>query len=204
MKSTTLYLIRHGETDWNFNKRVQGRQDTALNEAGVQQARRLAEELKDTKFSAIYASPLQRAYHTAKHLADEIKTDSRLQETCYGVYEGLLWSDFLVHVDDKLKQYELLDLHEKGHFKFHESAESYFEVYIRAKECLDEIVQKHPGEQIAVATHGGLIKSVLSILEEIDPRHIDVSNVGYVVMEVEKACYRSIRYSGIYLQKGAL
>jgi probable phosphoglycerate mutase len=199
MKSTTLFLIRHGETDWNVSKRVQGHCDIPLNKKGTDQARLLGDELKDTTFHAIYASPLLRAYQTALHLAseDRIITDARLKETCYGIYEGLQWSEFYTRVGRHLEQYQQLPVKQKLLFKFDNSAESYFEVYTRAKACLDEIVLKHPGEQIAVVAHGGLIKSLLSTLQDIEPRKIEIDNTGYVVMKADKTQYAPIRYCRI-------
>jgi broad specificity phosphatase PhoE len=197
MEATILYLIRHGETDWNLNGFVQGHRDIALNSTGLQQAQLLAEELKDITFDRVYASPLLRAYDTAKHLSDDVVTDPRLRELAWGIYEGAPWSDFYKAEDEKLKKLEGLSLQEKRYFKFHDTIESYHEVYTRAKACLDDIVFKHPGQQIAVATHGGLMKSILSDLEGIEPKQIVVGNTGYVVLKVVETQYRPIHYSRI-------
>lgn len=194
MKSTTLYLIRHGETEWNLQRRIQGHQDTALNETGMGQARLLAQELKNVSFDAVYASPLQRAYQTALCLSSDIQTDVRLREMCFGMYEGLLWTDFYAQLREKCLLFETLGFAERQHFKFHDQVESYLEVYTRARECLDEIVLKHSGEQVAVATHGGLIRSILSTLKQIDPFRIEVRNTGYIILRVEKTQYMPVHY----------
>jgi probable phosphoglycerate mutase len=196
MKST-LYLIRHGQTDWNLNRRLQGHQDIPLNETGLQQARLLSEELKGMQFDVVYASDLQRACQTAQHLSTDIKIDPRLREMSFGIYEGVTWPDFQVQFDEQFRLRESLSFDEKHRLKFHDTVESYFEVYTRAKECLDEIMQANPGKHIAVATHGGLIKSILSMLQKTNPFQIQVDNIGYVVLRVEGTKYTPIRYCRI-------
>lgn len=88
-----LYVIRHGETEWNTEKRLQGRSDTKLNEYGIYLAQVTAEALKDVKFDAIYSSPLNRAYTTAEIIRGDRKidivTDDRLVEMSFGDYEGM-------------------------------------------------------------------------------------------------------------------
>lgn len=88
-----LYIIRHGETDWNKDKRLQGRSDTILNEYGIELAEITANALKDVRFDRIYSSPLKRAYQTAEIIRAErdlpIITDERLIEISFGEYEGI-------------------------------------------------------------------------------------------------------------------
>ena len=91
-----LYIIRHGETDWNKEKRLQGRSDTELNEYGIELAEITADALKDVTFDRIYSSPLKRAYRTAEIIRldrdIEIQTDDRLLEICFGVQLDYLFS----------------------------------------------------------------------------------------------------------------
>ena len=92
-----LYIIRHGETDWNKEKRLQGRSDTELNEYGIELAEITGEALKDVHFDCIYSSPLKRAYKTAEIIRGqrnlEIITDERLREISFGVVEGVPMSE---------------------------------------------------------------------------------------------------------------
>lgn len=189
MKSTIIYLIRHGLTDWNVSKLVQGHSDIPLNEVGLGQAKQVAEELKGVPFEAVYASTLVRALQTAHHLSDHVITDPRLREMCYGKFEGLTWGDFFSQVDETLKVRESLPLEEKIRFKLHDTVESYFEVAARAKECLDELASRHIGQKVAVVAHGGLMKSLLSMIEGSDPTHYQVDNVGYMILEVKETSY---------------
>ncbi len=88
-----LYVIRHGETEWNTEKRLQGRSDTKLNEYGIHLAKVTAEALKDVDFDAIYSSPLNRACTTAEIIRGDRKldilTDERLMEMSFGEFEGM-------------------------------------------------------------------------------------------------------------------
>lgn len=197
MKSTTLYLIRHGETDWNRNKRFQGHQDIPLNQTGEAQALLLADELREVEFNAVYSSPLLRAFHTAKHLSQEVNVDHRLKEISYGIYDGKHWDELA----DQIEQRNLLDKMGKWLYKFDVSAESHSEVYARAKPCLDDLVERHPGEKIAIVSHGGLMKSIISKIEDVETHQIEVDNTGYVILKVTKTQYTPIQYCRVRLSK---
>ena len=86
-----VYIARHGQTDWNIQHRAQGRTDIPLNETGRTQAKALYENIKDIKFTAVYASPLRRAAETAQIATDgkyNILYDDRLAERSFGDFEG--------------------------------------------------------------------------------------------------------------------
>ena len=86
-----IYIIRHGQTEVNHRQALQGRSDFPLNDAGIAQARRAAERLKEVSFAHVFTSPLQRAVQTAKLIAPDIQPvmDERLIEMDYGPYEGM-------------------------------------------------------------------------------------------------------------------
>src|SRR6266850_4226595 len=97
MRSTRLCLVRHGETAWNAEGRVQGQLDLPLSETGLAQARALAAVLAGESFSAIYSSDLARARQTAQPLAGllkkEVFLDARLRERHYGVFQGMTYAE---------------------------------------------------------------------------------------------------------------
>lgn len=104
-----IYIARHGQTDWNQERRAQGRTDTSLNAAGREQARELREKIKDMRFDAVYSSPLSRAHETAKIATGEdydIICDDRLIERSFGDFEGKIilgsWSNMVggINIDD--------------------------------------------------------------------------------------------------------
>ena len=93
-----LYIIRHGKTIWNAEKRLQGRTDIELNQEGKEKAVALGKKLKDIPFDLIYSSPLKRAFTTASLIKGErnikIITDERLTELCFGEQEGKDFSEW--------------------------------------------------------------------------------------------------------------
>ena len=95
-----IYIVRHGQTDWNLEGRYQGRIDIELNEKGIEQAEKIKEELKDLKFDKDFSSPLKRAYKTVQIITDkEIITDDRIIERCNWELEGKLKSETADAVD---------------------------------------------------------------------------------------------------------
>jgi broad specificity phosphatase PhoE len=141
---TTLLLVRHGETDWNADGRLQGHTDRPLSDFGRRQARRLAEELDGEKFEAIYSSDLARARETAEivggHLGLAVALDPDLREKDWGTWEGLTAV-------------------ERDRVEFvGESTEAHQE---RMLSALRRISQRHPGDgSVLVVTHGGSMRRV--------------------------------------------
>jgi broad specificity phosphatase PhoE len=140
---TTLLLVRHGETDWNADGRLQGQTDRPLSDYGRRQAQKLAGELADERFEAIYASDLSRARETAeivgKHLGLLVALDPDLREKDWGNWEGLtaLERDRVDFVG--------------------ESTEAHSERMLRA---LRRISEQHPATRVLVVTHGGSMRRV--------------------------------------------
>lgn len=157
MNKTTLLLIRHGQTDWNLADKLQGHVDIPLNAAGKEQAQKVAQLLKkkQTPLAALYSSDLQRAHQTAQEISQlfglEIILTAELREGYLGKLEGLTkkeYSDLYGPV-----RYDL--------FPENVGAEPRDKVVARAMKYLHMIVQKHKSQQIAVVTHGGLLRSLL-------------------------------------------
>ena len=165
---TTLWLIRHGETDWNLNKRLQGNMDEPLNATGIQQASCLAARLASMNFDAIYASDLQRVQQTAKHALNgdmnRVQSDTRLREIGYGRWEGLTWDEIKTqHSAD----YQLWNANrnETPH-----GGEKLVDVAARIASFLQDIREHHVNdEQILIFAHGGSIAILLSSLIGLDP-----------------------------------
>ena len=101
-----IYIVRHGQTNWNLEGRNQGRIDIELNEKGIQQAELTSEKLENIKFDKVFSSPLKRAYKTAQVICEkigidenEIIVDERIIERCNGELEGLLREEYEGKVD---------------------------------------------------------------------------------------------------------
>lgn len=150
---TQLILIRHGETMWNREKRMQGQTDTVLSETGREQAAALGRRLSTTTFAALYSSDLLRAWHTARAIAEqtgrEIVKDSRLRERSFGIFEGLTHDEISERYPQELTCFRSRD---PGYVvPGGESAETF---HARCLPCLQEIAERHPGEEVLVVTHG--------------------------------------------------
>jgi uncharacterized phosphatase len=154
---TTLYLVRHGETDWNKARRIQGSTDIPLNETGREQAATTGALLARREWDAIVASPLSRAFETASIIARET---GLLVERRYGEAEGLNYQQ----VDDRFPG----DTEVPGR-------ETRDDVTARVVPTLLEIAAEHPGANIIVVSHGGVIRSVLNAIDP-DNAHGTITN----------------------------
>lgn len=180
-----MYLIRHGETDWNVQERIQGLSDIELNANGVMQAHQLAAHLEtEGNFSRIYASPLQRSYETAQIIAARlglpVVRDSRLVERSLGQLEGLTMGEIEAQFPDVYRAW-----HEGGvrpHILGEESREDFDR---RAREFVEDTRAEHPGGKIIVVTHGGTLAMIVAAALKLQvehglPFHIDNSSISIV------------------------
>jgi len=185
-KFATLYLVRHGETDWNAEKRIQGRIDRPLNEVGTQQAHAVGQELASVRAAAIYASPLLRAKHTAELIASyqtcALSFDHDLQEANYGSIEGYTLSEFHERFSDLLEERKKLSFEEWWVSKVPHDAESPAEIVGRVLPVLQRIAHTHPGEAAFVVTHGFVMRSLIAYLNKASDRGVHVSNGEILVL----------------------
>jgi probable phosphoglycerate mutase len=157
--TTTIVLVRHGETDWNRENRFQGHSDPPLNALGRAQARELAEELALQRVTVAYTSPLRRASQTAEILASrlgvEVHPSETLMEVDVGSWSGLTREEVESRYPDGYRRWL-----EYGHGW--EDGETYEELGERVVSGLLEIGSGHPGETVLTVTHGGPIRSALA------------------------------------------
>jgi len=152
---TDLWLIRHGQTEWNLQRRWQGQASNApgLNETGFAEARSLEDQLNGKTFDALYASPLLRSKQTAELVAEPlglvINYEPRLREMNLGKFEGMLSDDINANYSDEMEK--------RAKDPFHyvvPGGESPEEVAKRVIEAVNEIVGKHPNQSILIVAHG--------------------------------------------------
>ena len=151
---TTIFLVRHGATDWNVNKRAQGQADVPMSTLGYEQAEVAAERLEDEEIAAVYASDLQRASETAKAIARrhglEVQLDERLREIDQGEWTGLT-------PDEICRRWpELWGM--ARHYNARPGGESPAQVRDRALRALHGITAGHPAGAVVVCSHGGTIR----------------------------------------------
>ncbi len=139
-----IYIVRHGQTDWNLEGRYQGRIDIELNETGIEQAQIIRDELKNIKFDKIFSSPLKRAHKTAEIICnDNIIIDERLIERCNGKLEGTLKS-------------EVKEINFNENQKTELGIEPIEDFRTRIDSFFKEILEKYEEENILVVTHAGI------------------------------------------------
>lgn len=165
---TLLYLVRHGETDWNRERRIQGSTDIPLNDTGRIQARRAGSLLARRDWDGILSSPLSRAYETASIIAGQVglaepQTLDDIAERSYGEAEGL--------TDRQLSHRFPKGSEVPGR-------ESRGEVASRVIPALLQLAESHPGKHFIVTTHGGVIRTVLNTVapEAAVHRGVAISN----------------------------
>ena len=198
-----VYLMRHGETDWNKARRLQGQSDIALNEFGIELAVKTAEGLKDVVFDAAFSSPLQRAWVTAKIVIGDrnivVETDDRLKEIYFGPSEGECF--------DLIKQNKEHPLY---HFfckpdEFHpeDGSESLEDARKRAKAFMEEklLPLEKTCENVLVVAHGALNRCILNTIAEIpdeDFWHISLPNCAVSVLSLEQGKWKLMKESVVY------
>ncbi len=166
-----LYIMRHGQTEWNVSKRLQGRSDTELNETGRELARKTGEALLTVPFTAAFTSPLKRAKETARLALGgrdiPVIEDERLIEISFGVYEGL---------SSGKEHYEIPDpdfsffFTAPDRYQAPEGAESFASLHARTADFLRDITTRPELEEetILVATHGAAGRALLNALRTFE------------------------------------
>lgn len=176
---TEILLIRHGETDWNVEKRLQGHIDISLNDKGRWQAKTLGSALVDEKLDAIYASDLKRAWTTAQAIAIHqelpVRKDARLRERCYGALEGMSYQEIKQTYPETYIAWRSREIHAR--YPCGESpAETLLEFSDRVVNAVIELAKQHPQQKIVIVTHGGVLDCVhraaagksLSVVRDFD------------------------------------
>lgn len=163
---TEIYLVRHGETEMNITGVYYGWTDVGLSEKGVMQAEDLYDILQDVHFDAVISSSLIRAVETASIVSgynpDVIIRDDRLRELNFGEWEGIH------HRELKENHKEVL---EKWGSDWKNTAppggESFFEIYIRVKSSIEDIIKEYRGKRVLIVSHQGTMKIIPMVLLDL-------------------------------------
>lgn len=155
-RMTRILAIRHGETAWNVDTRIQGQLDIGLNDLGRRQARQAAMQLADEALDAIYSSDLQRAHDTAQALAQRsgltVQADAGLRERRFGVFEGKTFAE----IDAQHPELALRWKRREPDFGA-PGGETLIEFYERCVTTATRLAAAHAGQTIALVTHGGVL-----------------------------------------------
>ena len=161
-----LYLVRHGETEWNRLKKFQGQLNSDLTDIGIEQAKALGKylEKENIDFDFVYSSPQERAYNTAKLIKEDFQiiTDSRLMEMAFGKWEGM---DVELIKEESAENFRnFFKSSDKYDHRPHE-AESFESLEARIRLFLDEIKEKYKGKNVLVVSHGVTLKVFVKIIK---------------------------------------
>ncbi len=170
---TRITAVRHGETAWNVDTRIQGQLDIGLNDRGLWQAERLGVALADEPIDTIYSSDLSRAHHTAqaiaRHncnpLARHVHLHPGLRERGFGTFEGQTWADIETHWPEESKRWRQRDPHFAP-----PGGETPLQLQARVSQTLNAIASRHQGQHIVLVAHGGVM-DILYRLATAQPLH---------------------------------
>jgi probable phosphoglycerate mutase len=190
--AAALLLIRHGETAWNAEHRIQGRLDVPLSATGVWQTRQLAQRLAAEPIDAVVASDLARAWMTGVPLAEarglEMIAEPRLRERAFGIFEGKTLDEIAAQHPDELAAWRSRDVD----WRIPEG-ESGTEFIDRVLEALQDIALAQQGRTVAVVTHGGVLDVVYRNARALSwdaPREHQMLNAGINRLQARSAPLR--------------
>ena len=196
-----LYIVRHGETQWNKRHILQGQLDSPLTETGVGGAKKIKEALEPINFKTVYTSELKRAIDTADIIISEKKDiitirDNDIAEMSYGSWQGKTKEEICIDAEHKDMYYNYFKKPEK--YIPIAGGETFEEVIKRAERFLDRVKNEHGENEAAlVVTHGVFIKAVFNIINQ---RNIEefwerpfVTNCSISILEVEDSGIKVIK-----------
>ena len=187
--TTRFCVVRHGETAWNAEHRVQGQLDVPLNERGLTQARAASKVLGREKFDAIYSSDLSRARQTAQPVLDflslKIILETELRERHYGIFERLTYAEVKTRYPEDYARFEARE----PDYAFR-TGESLKDFSARSIAVVSKIVQSHLDESILVFTHGGVLDKLYRFVTGLPisaERDFGIPNAGLNRIELTPA-----------------
>ena len=204
-----FYLMRHGQTKWNQEHRIQGQQDSPLTELAIKQTQARSQELQDINFAAAFSSDLSRAKKTADIVAlnHEITVTSSelLRERAFGIFEGKKVNDLSAELRALLGT-----LDTKSHQEFPKSAgavESIDQVVARFIRFLRSTALAYPGKKVLIVSHAGVIGNFLAKLGFLNITsmfELKIENLSYAIVESDGIDFFIKDTDGIYLRENPL
>jgi probable phosphoglycerate mutase len=203
MPTTNIVLIRHGETAWNAERRLQGHIDIPLNPEGQRQAESLAAALAGERLDAIVASDLQRALQTAEAVAAArglpVQVDPALRERCFGGFEGLLYAEIEQRFPAEFAAWQARDV-DAAMPRGERIAETFRRFYERSLGAILGWAESHPGQTIVLVAHGGVLECAYRAALELPletPRTFPVLNASINRFAVDKGKLRLLSWGEV-------
>lgn len=165
---TIIYLTRHGQTEWNLEKRLQGRGNSTLTKSGIKGAEELRDRMKSIKLDEIYSSPIERALITANIVKGshdlQVKTEDNFMEMSFGDYEGRRTDEIL----EENPEFDM-ELIMKGNTSLcAPNGETLAHVRERVKKTMDRIIKENNGKTILIVAHGITLKALMYYFNDKD------------------------------------
>lgn len=196
---TRLCVVRHGETAWNAEGRVQGQLDVPLSEVGHAQSRAVAQALAGEKFHALYSSDLVRVRQTAAPAASrlglQMRCDPALRERHYGVFQGLTYAECKTSRPLDYARFKAKELH----YDFG-SGESLAAFNARVLRFIDLLLERHRGESVLVFTHGGVLEMLYRHAMQrglATPRDFEIPNAALNALENGGHGWKVLRWADV-------
>lgn len=179
-----IYVVRHGQTDWNFEGRIQGKTDIELNERGIEQANKVKELIKNCDINLIVSSPMKRAKRTAEIINEitkcDIIFDKALEERGYGIFEGEIrekLTDEIINSDFHIINNYYLN-------KDYKEIETIKSLCDRVWELLDNLKKNYNNKNILLVTHGGTTTAINGYFKGINEDGL-IENPGLENCEIK-------------------
>lgn len=197
---TSIHLIRHGQTEWNLERRVQGQTESYLTPEGQEQARQVARQLQDLSFDVVYSSSSIRAVETARHILEyhslPLNTLDALREIHLGSWEGRLQDEIKEDYPDQHAMY----WEDPSQFQL-PGAETFQQLQHRAVSTVETIAAEQPGKTILIVSHGLFIKSLLAHYEGRHLRDIwqppRMENCCHSIIQRKGDSFEIVQYAGL-------
>jgi broad specificity phosphatase PhoE len=176
LAKTVVGLLRHGQTDWNIDLRLQGVTDVPLNQSGIVQAETAAGALKSSDWDFIASSPLSRARDTADIVARQLQISEvtilpLLLERSFGEVEGMIYQDWKDQFPDGIAP----------------GGETEEQLHVRTNQLLDELLETYRGTRVLTVSHGALIRKIVNILSlgeyPLEKQRISNASLSVIVHE---------------------
>ena len=204
--TTRLCVVRHGETAWNAEHRVQGQLDVPLNAIGLAQAAAAAKVLSREKFDAIYSSDLSRARQTARPTANllslEVLLEKDLRERHYGIFERLTYAEVKTRFPEDYARFEARE----PDYAF-QTGESLKDFSARSIAVISKIAKEHEDQSVLVFTHGGVLDKLYRFVTGLPlsaHREFGIPNAGLNRIELTSAGWQIRSWADIAHLEGAL
>ena len=172
-----LYIVRHGQTEWNVLEKFQGQMNSPLTEEGIEKVKKTAKELEDVKFDAVYASQMGRTVETAKIILEDNKNEKpelqkipELNEIYFGKWQGMTFSEIFDFSPQEAHNY-FYDV--KNYCATNVGGEELKDGLARFLQGLDKIVKAHESGNILVVTHGTVLELFFNYIENREADDLD-------------------------------